>query len=70
MYNTLGPSGKQAGDVERSFIYDGIPHSSILYPMASDAYGEIDDLMYLKNRSMFKTGLDFNIGALGMISNP
>jgi hypothetical protein len=38
--------------------------------MMSDAIGEANDLMYLKNRSMIETALNFTVGALGMTSNP
>jgi hypothetical protein len=59
------------GGIQRSFIDNqGKSHSSILYPMMGDSVGEGNDIMYLKNRSMIKTGLDFTVGALGMTSNP
>jgi hypothetical protein len=38
--------------------------------MMSDAVGENNDVMYLKNRSLTKTGLDFTVGAFGLVSNP
>jgi hypothetical protein len=75
MYDTL--SDGTSGDIERSFINtdkntgnNDIAHGTNFYPLMGDAGGETNDVMFLKNRSMFKTGLDFTVGALGMTSNP
>jgi putative ABC transport system permease protein len=71
-YDIYDAATLSTGKIEESFVSeDGkTTHASILYPMMSDAIGETNDLMYLKNHSMFKTGLDFTVGAFGMTSNP
>jgi hypothetical protein len=42
--------------------------------MMSDVNGEANDLMYLKNHSLIKSGLDFtvgfNLGDISLTSNP
>jgi hypothetical protein len=70
-YATYNLTHDSNGKIEQSFIDDNHKaHGSILYPMMGDAVGQANDLMYLKNHSMIKTGLDFVVGALGMTSNP
>jgi putative ABC transport system permease protein len=51
-------------------VSQGGAHFNTVIPCLSDNFAQMADLQYLKNKSLEKTGTDFNIGTLGITSNP
>jgi hypothetical protein len=63
--------GRYDGNIQKAMIdSEGKVHGAGFLPMMSDSGGETYDLQFMKNRSMVKNFLDFNVGALGMMTNP
>ena len=53
-----------------SFLQNGHYFSNIFIPYLGDSLGENADIFYSKNRYLTKSMLDYQVGAMGIVSNP